>query len=88
MIQEMETNVLATLCDGRTRDIPLAQRLTLRESTKKLARMLGRSGLASIETRLSSTLMPPGDLSSHCSREISGAQVTHTGDSRYATLHP
>ena len=75
-------------CQVSVRDILLSRRLTLRESTKKLACMLGGSGLASSETRLSSTLMPSGDLSAHCSRETSGAQVTNKGDSRHATLHP
>ena len=88
MSQGMEANVFGTLRDGRTRDIRLTRRLVLRESTKMLARMLGGSGLASSETRLSSTLMPSGDLSAHCSRETSGAQVTNKGDSRHATLHP
>ncbi len=84
MIQEIETEVLAVLRDVLSSDTRLAQRLSLLEPTKKLARMLGRSGRASIETPLSSIGMPPG-LSSHCSREISGAQVTTKGDSRYAT---
>ncbi len=81
MIQEIETEVLATLRDVLTDDT----RLALLESTKKLARMLAGSGLASIETRLSSIGMPHGGLSSDCSRETREAQVTTKGDSRYAT---
>jgi hypothetical protein len=84
MIQEVETAVLATLREVLTSDNPLARLLALLEPTKKLARMLAGSGLASLETRLSSIGMPPG-LFPHCSREISGAQVTTKGDSRYAT---
>jgi hypothetical protein len=84
MIQEVETAVLATLREVLTSDNPLARLLALLEPTKKLARMLAGSGLASLETRLSSIGMPPG-LFSHCSRETAGAQVTTKGDSRYAT---
>ena len=87
-IQRLDAAALSTLRDVLNGDSPLARRLTLLEPTKKLACMLGGSGLASIETRLSSTLMPQGDLSAHCSRESSGAQVTHTGDFLHATLHP
>jgi hypothetical protein len=42
MIQEIETEVLAALRDVLTDDT----RLSLLEPTKKLARMLGGSGLA------------------------------------------
>ena len=56
----------------------------LRELTRKLARWLAGTGASSLETPLSSKGMPPG-LSSHCNREISGAQVTYKGDSLYAT---
>jgi hypothetical protein len=85
MIQEIETEVLAVLRDVLSGDTRLSQRLTLLEPTKKLARMLGGSGASRIETHLSSLPKPHGDLSSHCSRETSGAQVTTKGDSRYAT---
>ena len=76
---------LWALCTVLTSDSSLARPLWMLELTKKLARMLGGWGLAPIETRLSSTLMPPGDLSAHCSREISWAQVTPKGDSHDAT---
>ena len=85
MIQEIETNVFATLGDVFTAETRLSRLLAPLELRKKLARMLAASGLAPIETRLSSTLMPPGDLSAHCSREISWAQVTPKGDSHDAT---
>jgi hypothetical protein len=84
MIQEIETEMLATLRDVLSSDTPLARRLALLEPTKKLARMLAGLGASLIETPLSSIGMPPG-LFPHCSREISGAQVTTKGDSRYAT---
>jgi hypothetical protein len=57
---------------------------SLLEPTKKLTRMLGGCGASLSETHLSSIGKPRG-LSSHCSRETSGAQVTNKGDSRYAT---
>ena len=85
MIQGMETNVFATLGDVFTAETRLSRLFAPLEPRKKLARMLAASGLAPIETRLSSTLMPPGDLSAHCSREISWAQVTPKGDSHDAT---
>ena len=88
MIQGIEANVFATLRDGRTRDIRLSRRLARRVSTKKLACMLGGSGLASSETRSCSMGMPQRGLFAHCSREISRAQVTHKGDFLHATLHP
>ena len=84
MIQEIETEVLAALRDVLTDDTRLARHLALLEPTKKLAYMLGRSEASLIETPFSSKGVPPG-LSSHCSREISGAQVTDKGDPRYAT---
>jgi hypothetical protein len=84
MTEPLETEVLAVLRDVLSNDTRLEQRLSLLEPTKKLAHLLGRSGRASIETSLSSIGMPPG-LSAHCSREISEAQVTTKGDSRYAT---
>jgi hypothetical protein len=81
MIQRMETEVLAALRDALSSDT----RLALLKPTKKLARMLVGSGASLIETPLSSIGKPQG-LSSHCSREISGAQVTREqGDSRHAT---
>ncbi len=86
MIQEIETEVLAVLRDVLSSDTRLAQRLSLLDPTKKLAHLLGRSGRASIETHSFSIGMPNGDLFPHCSREISGAQVTTKGDSRFATL--
>ena len=46
MIQEIETEVLAALRDVLASDTRLARRLSLLEPTKKLARMLGGSGLA------------------------------------------
>lgn len=58
--------------------------LALRSPTQTLARLFADEGASVNETHLSSKGMPPG-LSSHCNREISGAQVMHTGDSRYAT---
>jgi hypothetical protein len=79
--QRLESAALSVLRDVLTSDSPLA----LVEPTKKLARMLGGSGLASIETQPSSIGMPNGGLSSHCSREISGAQVYAQGDSQHAT---
>ena len=87
-IQRLDAAALSTLRDVLNGDSLLGRWLARLESTKKLARMLGGSGLAPIETHSCSIGMPQGDLSAHCSREISGAQVTHTGDSRYATLHP
>jgi hypothetical protein len=82
MIQEVvETEVLATLRDLLTSDSPLR----LVESTKKLARMLAGSELASIETRFCSSDMPLRGLLSHCSRETSRAQAQEQGDSRHAT---
>ena len=85
MLEPLATEVLVTLRDVLSSDTRLVRRLALLEPTKKLAHMLGRSGLASIETRSFSIGMPNGDLFPHCSREISGAQVTTKGDSRYAT---
>ena len=85
MIQGMETNVFATLGDVFTAETRLSRLLAPLEPRKKLAHMLGGSGLASIETRLRSIGMPHGDLPAHCSREISGAQVFEQGDSHYAT---
>ena len=81
MIQGMETNVFATLGDVFTAETRLSRLLAPLEPRKKLARMLAASGLAPIETRLCSIGMPHGDLSAHCSRESSGAQVTYKGDS-------
>jgi len=83
--ERLDAAALSTLRGVLNGDSLLARRLTWLEPTKKLARMLAGSGLAPIETRLSSTLMPPGDLSAHCSREISWAQVTPKGDSHGAT---
>jgi hypothetical protein len=80
MIERLETEVLAALRDALTGDT----RLALLEPTKKLARMLAGSRASLIETRFCSSDMPRG-LSSHCSREISEAQVTTKGDSRNAT---
>ena len=84
MPDPLETTVLTTLREALSGDTRLSRRLSLLEPTKKLARMLGGSGASLIETPFSSKDMPPG-LSSHCSRESSGAQVTTKGDSRYAT---
>ena len=70
--------------------MPESQRLdatalsALLSPTRKLAQLLAGSGASSLETSLSSLGMPPG-FSLHCNREISGAQVMHTGDSHYAT---
>ena len=83
MILKIETEVLARLGDVLSSDTRLARRLALLEPTKKLAHLLAGSGRASIETHTFSIGMPPG-LSAHCSREISGAQVTTKGDSCYA----
>jgi hypothetical protein len=85
MIQEVETAVLATLREVLTSDNPLARLLALLEPTKKLARMLAGSGLASLETRLSSIGKPHGGFSSHCSRETAAAQAHAQGGSRDAT---
>jgi hypothetical protein len=85
MTEPLETEVLAALRDVLTDDRGLSRRLSLLEPTKKLARMLAGSRASLIETQPSSIGMPHGGLSSHCSREISKAQVTTKGDSRYAT---
>ena len=82
MIQGIETEVLAALHDVLSAD---TRRLSRLPPTKKLAYMLGRSVASLIETPLRSKGMPNGGLSFHCSREISGAQVTRKGDSRHAT---
>jgi hypothetical protein len=84
MPDPLETTVLAALREALSGDTRLSRRLALLEPTKKLAYMLGRSEASLIETPFSRIGMPPG-LSSHCSREISGAQVTTTGDSQHAT---
>ena len=85
MPDPLETTVLAVLREALGGDTRLSRRFSLREPTKKLARMLGGSGASLIETPFSSIGKPQG-LSSHCSREISGAQVTREqGDSRDAT---
>jgi hypothetical protein len=85
MAERLEPEVLATLRDVLSSETPLARRLALLEPTKKLARMLGGSGASLIETPSSSIGKPHGDLSTHCSREISAAQVTTKGDAHDAT---
>ena len=50
----------------------------------RLARLFGDEGASVPETNLSSIGKPPG-LTSHCSRQISGAQVDAQGDACYAT---
>jgi hypothetical protein len=84
VIERLETEVLAALRDVLTGDTRLSRRLSLLEPTKQLARMLGGEGASLLETPFSSKGLPQG-LSSHCSREISEAQVHKQGDSRYAT---
>jgi len=83
--QRLDAAALTALREALSGNTKLSRRLALLEPTKKLARMLAGSGLASIETHLSSIGMPNGGLSFHCSRETSGAQVTTKGDSRHAT---
>ena len=77
-----ETEVLVALCETLSSNTRLARRLALIEPTRKLAQLLAGSRASSSETSLSSIRQLPG-LSPHCSREISGAQVTHKGDSRH-----
>lgn len=83
-IARLETEVLAALREALTGDTRLSRRLALLEPTKQLARMLGGEGASLIETPFSSIRKPPG-LSSHCSRETFGAQVTTKGDFQHAT---
>jgi hypothetical protein len=85
MAEPLKPEVLATLRDVLSSDTPLARRLALLEPTKKLARMLAGVGASLIEAHFSSLGKPHGGFSAHCSREISGAQVTRKGDSRDAT---
>jgi len=82
MPDPLETEVLIALRETLSSDTRLARRLALIEPTRKLAQLLAGSGASSLETTLSSIRKPPG-LYSHCSREISGAQATHKGDSRH-----
>ena len=84
MLERMETTVLAVVREMLSANTRLARQLALIEPTRKLARWLAGSGASSLETPFGSLGMPPG-LSPHCSREISGAQVTGTGGSCYAT---
>jgi hypothetical protein len=84
-IERLDAAALSVLRDALTGDTRLARRLSLLEPTKKLARMLAGVGASLHETHSFSIGMPNGDLSSHCSREISAAQVIYKGDSRYAT---
>ncbi len=86
-IERLDAAALSTLRDVLNGDSPHARWLALPELTKKLACMLGGWEASLIETHSHSSCMPQG-LSAHCSREISGAQVTHKGDSRNATLYP
>ena len=82
MPDRLETEVLVALRETLGSDIRLARRLVLLEPTRELAQLLAGSGASSSETSLSSIRQLPG-LSHHCSREISGAQATHKGASRY-----
>lgn len=76
-------DLLVTLREVLSSESPLARLL---EPTKMLARMLGGERASVLETRLSSSCVPHGELPAHCSRELSGAQGTdEQGDSRYAT---
>ncbi len=84
MPDPLETEVLIALRETLRSDTRLARHLALIEPTRKLARWLAGTGASSLETHLSSIGMPPG-LSPHCTREISGAQVTGKGDCRDAT---
>ena len=84
MFDPVETEVLAVLRETLSGHTRLSRRLSRLAPTKKLARLLAGSGASLSETSFSSIGMPRG-LSVHCSREISGAQVTRKGDSRDAT---
>ena len=83
MPDRVETQVLTVLRETLADDTRLTQRLALLEPTKTLARLFADEGASAIETHPSSLGMPTGGLSPHCSREISGAQATHKGDSRH-----
>ena len=87
-IERLGAAALSTLRGLLNGDSPFERWFVLIEPIKKLARMLGGSGASFLETHSCNTLMPPGDLSAHCSREISWAQVTNKEDSRNATLLP
>jgi len=80
MIHQLDTAVVAARREALSGDTRLARRLALHSPTRKLAHLLAGSGASSLETHLGSKSVPPG-LSPHCSREISGAQATHKGDS-------
>jgi hypothetical protein len=78
--QRLDIAVLSVLRDA----LNSGSLLSLLEPTRKLAQLLTGTGASSSETHLSSLGMPPG-LSTHWSRQTSGAQVTHTGGFRDAT---